>query len=209
METLYSFSDASIRGDWCVNPLGEEVRGPEGMAMGAWATWAGHDIERCPVVAGTALFGSREGPNRAEYRALIHGLRDCLEFVQNAEESSRPVTVVICTDNRWVAGTLTNRYEAVALREMRTVAREIQGQFEYMGVNVLYERVSREAPGLRQVDELAKRAFNQLLKPGWRPQGRGATMRGNSGPRLAQAKNSSTTTFQPGTASSRSMVPSV
>jgi ribonuclease HI len=142
------------------------------MAMGAWVGWIGRDTDRCPVVTGTAFLGSREGPNKAEYRALIAGFSESLEFVQTCEAASRPEAVVVHTDNEQVAATLTGRYGVDKLKELRMVAREIQGGFEHIDVEVHYEQVGGGVPGLRRADELSKRAFDQLLIPEWRPAGR-------------------------------------
>jgi ribonuclease HI len=172
MEALYVFSDASVRGEWCVDTSGREVRAQEGMAMGAWVGWMGRDTECCPVIAGTTFLGSREGPNKAEYRALIAGVAESLGFVESHEVSSRPEAVILHTDNKQVAWTLTGRYNAEKLIELRSSAREIQGKFESLGIEVHYELVGGSVAGLKCAHEMSKRAFDQLLTPAWRPVGR-------------------------------------
>ena len=174
---MYAYSDAAVRGDWCVDSAGRQVRSLEGMAVGAWVGWVGRDTTHRPVVAGTALLSSRAGPQQAEYMALIRGLNESLMYVENREAATMPAALVVHTDNECVANTLTGVSGVYQLKELRALARELQGRIEHLGVEVHYEYVGRTNSQLKRAHEMSQAAFNQLLTPEWRPEGKATARR--------------------------------
>ena len=173
METMYLYTDATVRGEWIIDPRGEPARTCEGMAGGAWIGWIGYDTDRCPDVAGMEYLGPHTGPQEAEMLAAYHGMRSSLRFTETVECSMEDI--VVHTDNRWVAGILSGRYEAHKLRDIRTLVRQVQGEFEYVGVSVHYEWVSRESPQLKVAHGMSQKTFQHTLpSPSWRPEGKRA-----------------------------------
>jgi ribonuclease HI len=156
IRSLFVYTDAKVRGRLYLDPsTGKPERTKIGESTVACVGWIGAEATEPVVSAAVSLVG-RYGPQRAEYEAVILGLANSLAYV--AETEAGISHVVVCSDNKVTIDTLTGRKGAQELTPLRTLARELQGWLEHMGVEVHYEYVPRTNERHKQAHQLSQSA---------------------------------------------------
>jgi len=175
------FTDASVKGGFVLRRTGVS-RDHIGPAMGAWIGWHDKDPSTRPSVAGQAFLG-RQGTQRAEYLAAIHGLQAVLAY---ARVGPKPDRLILHVDNGTVVKTLHGEWTAWQLRPYYEAAVDLIGGLAALGIGFQVESVSEKHPQHRLAHRMSRSAWNHVFfETTWRPP---------SKPPAALTRTASTTT---------------
>jgi ribonuclease HI len=165
VESIRLYTDASVRGDF----IRHGQRRQAGPAVAGWIAWPSEDTAERPYVAGVAFIGT-QGPNRAEYLALILGLNAVLHRIGDTRD---PVTEILAfTDNDYVRTQLNGERRASALKPWRDRALALINECSDTEINVKIRRPTKKDRGFKKAHSLTtSRGWAAVLRdPEWHPE---------------------------------------